>query len=264
MGSAAGVRGKVRLMNGIDLSASSLIEVFTAEERPDLWKRSRSLFLDVWPEYNLHGNETPSYFGALFPRYAAFQILVVEKSSERIIARGRSIPFRWDGTQADLPRGIDAVGLRAVTGDARSTALSALAAEVATDHRGEGLSRLLIQSMIVAARSNGLGVLMAPIRPSWKDRYPLIPIDRYALWTRDDGLPFDPWLRVHARLGGVIVRPEPKSLLIEAPINEWARWTAMLFPDDGDYVFSGGLCPLTVHDGIGTYWEPNVWVRHDV
>ena len=255
---------RVTLMNGIELPTSSLIEVYTAEERPDLWERSRSLFVDVWPEYNLHGNETSTYFGALFPKYAPFQLLVVEKSSEQIIARGRSIPFRWDGTQADLPRGIDAVGLRAVTDDVEPTALSALAAEVAMDHRGEGLSRLLIQSMIVAARSSGLGVLMAPVRPSWKDRYPLIPIERYVHWTREDGLPFDPWLRVHARLGGAIVRTEPKSLLIEAPISEWTRWTAILFPADGDYVFSGGLSPLVVHDGIGTYWEPNVWVRHEV
>ena len=33
------------------------IEVFTAEERPDLWERARSqrTFERVWPEYNLHG-----------------------------------------------------------------------------------------------------------------------------------------------------------------------------------------------------------------
>ncbi len=38
----------------------------------------------------------------------------------------------------------------------------------------------------------------------------------------------------------------------------------MLFPEDGNYVFPGGLAPLSVEGDIGHYWEPNVWVLHDV
>ncbi|MGH9047807.1 MAG: GNAT family N-acetyltransferase, partial [Acidimicrobiales bacterium] len=100
--------------------------------------------------------------------------------------------------------------------------------------------------------------------PSWKDRYPLVSIHRYVAWMRDDGLPFDPWLRVHARLGGALIRPEPKSLRIEAPITEWERWTDMAFPEDGNYVFPFGLAPLSVQDRVGLYWEPNVWVLHEL
>lgn len=222
------------------------------------------LFRDIWPEYNLHGNDTPAYFGSLFPRYSAFQVLIVNRDTEQVVARGRSIPFHWDGTLEDLPKGIDAVGLRAVTDRAKPTALSALAAEVATDYQGQGLSSILLQSMIMAARASRLGSLVAPVRPSWKDRYPLTPIDRYAAWVRHDALPFDPWLRTHIRIGGVIVRAEPKSMRIEASTNDWERWTKMCYPHDGDYVFPAGLSPLTVHNGIGTYWEPNVWARHSV
>ena len=29
---------------------------------------------------------------------------------------------------------------------------------------------------------------MAPVRPTWKERYPLVPIERYAAWRRPDGL----------------------------------------------------------------------------
>jgi len=36
------------------------------------------------------------------------------------------------------------------------------------------------------------------------------------------------------------------------------------FPDNGSYVFPGGLAPLTVTDGTGQYWEPNVWMLHTV
>ncbi|MGH9171802.1 MAG: GNAT family N-acetyltransferase [Acidimicrobiales bacterium] len=249
-------------MEGAHLPVDSAIDVFTAEERPDLWETARTLFREVWPEYNNHGNHTPTYFGALFPEHAAFQVLVVERDTERVVARGRSIPFRWDGSEEDLPHGIDAVGLRAVEGRDPPTAVSALAAEVALDQQGKGLSALVIQSMAAAARAAGLGSLVAPVRPSWKDRYPLTEVERYAAWRRDDGLPFDPWLRVHARLGAVIIRPEPESLRIEAPITEWEGWTEMTFPEDGDYIFPRGLAPLSVRNGVGLYWEPNVWMLH--
>jgi hypothetical protein len=135
---------------------------------------------------------------------------LTDRRSGGIVARGRTIPFRWDGALDTLPAGIDAVGL------------------------------------------------------SWKDRYPLIPIERYASWRREDGLPFDPWLRVHARLGARILRSEPRSLEITAATADWESWTQMAFPDDGEYIFPEGLAPLSVRGQTGSYWEPNVWMQHDV
>jgi GNAT superfamily N-acetyltransferase len=241
----------------------SFIDVFTAAERPDLWEQSRSV-LDVWPEYNEHGNHTARYFGALLPRHAHLQVLLYDRTLDRIVARGRTIPFCWDGSLGDLPRGIDALGLRGVDDPRPPTALAALAAEVAPDQQGRGLSGLIVRAMKTVARRTGLAPLVAPVRPSWKDRYPLTPIDRYATWRRSDGLPFDPWMRVHARLGATILRPEPKSLQIEAPVADWEHWTEMTFPADGAFVFPSGLAPLHVHNGTGSYWEPNVWMVHKV
>jgi GNAT superfamily N-acetyltransferase len=181
-------------MKVLDFPAESSIVAYTALERPDLWEDARLLFAGVWPEYNLHANDSAKYFGSLFPMHAHLQILFIDQETEELVARGRSIPFRWDGSLEDLPCGIDAVGLRAVEDSHTPSALSALAAEVATDRQGQGLSRLLIQAMAEAARQAGLAPLGAPVRPNWKDRYPLTPIDRYAYWKRDDALPFDPWL----------------------------------------------------------------------
>ena len=45
---------------------------------------------------------------------------------------------------------------------------------------------------------------------------------------------------------------------------DWERWTGMWLPEAGRYVFAGGLAPLEVSDGTGTYFEPNVWMIHDV
>jgi hypothetical protein len=80
--------------------------------------------------------------------------------------------------------------------------------------------------------------------------------------VREDGLPFDPWMRVHARLGATTLRPEPHSMQINGSIAEWERWTGMAFPTDGEFVFPGGLAPLHVRNGVGRYWEPNVWMLH--
>jgi GNAT superfamily N-acetyltransferase len=244
-------------------SGTSLLAV-TADERPDLWEGARRLFQDVWPEYNNHGNETGQLFGALVPRYDRHQVLLYDREIERAVARGRTIPFRWDGSLGDLPTGMDALGRRALEDPAQPTSLSALAAEVDHEHQGRGLSRLVIQAMGECARSGGLAPLVAPVRPNWKDRYPLTPIDRYAQWKREDGLPFDPWMRVHTRLGATVLRPEARSLRIEAPVSEWQAWTGMEFPEDGTYVFPLGLAPLTVRNGTGSYWEPNVWMLHDL
>jgi hypothetical protein len=120
--------------------------------------------------------------------------------------------------------------------------------------------------MLAIARAHGLLSLIAPVRPSWKERYPLMPIERYAAWRRDDGLPFDPWMRVHERLGADVLRPEPESLRITGAVEEWESWTAMAFPESGEYVFPQGLAPLTVdrESDRGSYWEPNVWMLHRI
>jgi hypothetical protein len=101
--------------------------------------------------------------------------------------------------------------------------------------------------------------------PQLEGALPLTPIQRYAAWTRPDGLPFDPWLRVHVRLGGRILRAEPESLRISGTVSEWEGWVGMAFPETGRYVFPEGLALLHVdrERDLGLYHEPNVWVAHD-
>ena len=77
-----------------------------------------------------------------------------------------------------------------------------------------------------------------------------------------DGAHFDPWIRVHERIGGEILAIAPESMRMEFPVSDWEEWTEMRFPDDGDYVVPVMLAPLHVRDGIGLHLEPNVWLRH--
>ena len=113
----------------------------------------------------------------------------------------------------------------------------------------------------------GLEHLIAPVRPtSLKDRYPITPIERYVTWTRENGEPFDPWIRIHIRRGARIAKPIPRSMHIVGTIAEWEQWTRMRFPDDGQYTFPAGLALVEIDHGrgLGSYWEPNVWIVHAI
>jgi hypothetical protein len=114
------------------------------------------------------------------------------------------------------------------------------------------------------AAAAGFRELIAPVRPTWKERYPLTPLERYVHWRRDDGLPFDPWIRLHVRLGAELAEVCLESMRVTGTVAEWEEWTGLLFPDDGDYVVPGALVPVTFEEGIGVYVEPNVWMRHPV
>jgi hypothetical protein len=238
------------------------VKVVSAVDRPDLAARGDAIGAEIWPEYNRHGDVLSAHWGRLADEFPDFQFVLYDEEADDVVAQGHTGPVRWDGSVEGLPEGIDG----AISGAARdgATTLCALAAEVAPARQGGGLSARVLEAMREVARAHGLGDLIAPVRPSWKERYPLAPIERYACWTREDGLPFDPWLRVHARLGGEILRPEPRSLRITAPVADWEAWTGIAFPESGEYCFPRGLATLAVdrERDRGSYWEPNVWMRH--
>lgn len=116
------------------------------------------------------------------------------------------------------------------------------------------------------AAEHGFGAVM-PLRPVCRERYPLVPIERYLLDLDPRRcLPFDPWLRLHVRLGASILTGAPHSLRITAPVADWEARTGMVFPESGDYVFPHGLALVSIDREAdrGTYFEPNVWVCHRV
>ena len=238
------------------------MKIATAAERPELlgpaWDRTR----DTLPEYNNHGDVLNEYWPRLTEERRDFQFHLTGGDDE-ILARARSIPLRWDGTVEDLPAGIDGAIARGFD-EGGANVLCALVIMVPRDTQGRGMSAAAVRAMGDIARRHGLDTLIAPVRPSWKERYPLVPIERYACWRRPDGWLFDPWMRVHERLGAAVLKPEPRSLRITGTTTEWESWTGMTFPDSGDYWFPGGLATVNIdreHDR-GSYWEPNVWMRH--
>ena len=243
------------------------LEVFTLAERPDLELRVGSL-PDMFPEFMYHDATVSRHWGDLFTDFAGFQIVVCDRGDE-VVAAGHCIPVFWDGTTEGLPAGLDGVleqGVRDFEVGRAPTVVSALLAIVSHAHRGRGLSSVVLTTMKTIAAENGLEALIAPVRPTLKERYPLTPMERYFRWERPDGLPFDPWFRVHRRLGAEFLRVAPHSMVIMGTISEWEEWTGMRFPESDAYVVPGALQPVVMdlELDLGTYEEPNVWMRHPI
>jgi hypothetical protein len=240
------------------------VDVAIVTERPELVEPAYERTRDTLPEYNHHGNVLNEYWPRLNPERPDFQFHLVRENDE-ILARCCSIPIRWNGAIEDLPAGIDGAIARGFE-DGAPNVLCALVIMVPRDLQDCGISSMALRAMSELARRAGFRALIAPVRPSWKERYPLVAIDRYACWRRPDGLLLDPWMRVHERLGASILRPEPRSLRISGTVSEWESWTGITFPESGDYWFPKGLATVGIDRSAdsGTYWEPNVWMQHQL
>lgn len=238
--------------------------VCTLDRRPEFRDRIDLLSAGSWPGFMLHGNV--SRWHLLFDTFPQCQIILCDSAGE-LIAAGHTVPLNWDGSQSGLPSTIDDILLRAdeaARNGRTPDTLSALAAMVAEGHRGCGLSGILVEEMRALARRLSCTSLIAPVRPTWKSRYPLTPFERYVDWERADGSPFDPWIRVHRRLGAVPLCVAPNTLTVEGSVGEWEGWTGMEFPETGMYVVPGALQPVSIDRARdpGRYEDPNLWMLH--
>ncbi|HEY6057902.1 MAG TPA: hypothetical protein VIV06_07705 [Candidatus Limnocylindrales bacterium] len=235
-------------------------------DRPDLWAPANAMASAAWPEFMQHDPVADRLWRRLSEDWPTWQLVLVDPTGA-VAAVSQAAPLQWDGTEAGLPDGWDAQFERSAAdleaGQAPDT-LGAIQINVAGDRRGEGLSSLMLEAMCGSAREAGLQALIACVRPTEKARYPLLSIETYAAWQRPDRLPFDPWLRVHARAGGRLVRVSPRSMTMVGSIAEWQAWTGLTFPVSGPYVVDGALAPVEIDLAAdrGVYHDPNVWVVH--
>lgn len=241
--------------------------VSTLAERPDLEEEARSLDSGAMPEFMHHDAVVNRLWARLYSEFPQFQIVVCE--GDEIVAAGNTIPLFWDA--AALPEtGLDAAlesGFRDFEDGPPPEILSALLAVVGKGHQRRGLSRMVLEAMRRVAAKHGLDPLVAPARPTMKSMYPLTPMERYIEWRRgSDGLLLDPWMRVHERLGAKVEKVAPESMKVSGSIAEWEKWAKMRFPESGEYVVEGALCPveMDIERNLGTYVEPNVWMVHGV
>lgn len=244
------------------------LRLVTLAARPDLRESLSVHNAAAWPEFMFQDPVADRLWHHLDEELAAWQLLLLD-ADNRIVAAGNSAPLAWDGTDAGLPEGWDQQFEQTVAGMQSGVVpntLGALQIVVAPDRQGERLAGRMVEIFQERARASGFRALIACVRPTEKHRYPLTPIERYAAWTREDGLPFDAWIRLHVRLGGRVARPAPESMTVTGTVAEWERLTGLAFPESGPYVLPFATNPVVVDRAADrvVYHDANVWVVHDL
>jgi hypothetical protein len=245
----------------------SEIVITTLAERPEYLERLYE-FADAWPAF-MHNDPIGNAFMGQVPVHFPDQCVVATADGE-LVAHGRSIPFVFpDEDRTELPTGgWDRVlhwGFQDLRKGRTPTVSSALEILIRPSHLGRGLSHEMLAAMRAAVKAKGHTALYAPVRPNGKAD-PYQPMTEYVEHLREDGLPQDPWLRVHVKAGAKIVQVAPRSMVIAGTLDEWREWTGLPFDTTGDVVVPSALVPVhcDVDHNHAVYVEPNVWVRHDL
>lgn len=236
-------------------------------ERPDLAPRLAD-FGDTWPEFMLSDPVANLFYGLAAAQFPQFVLVAVDEATpERAVARAFSAPFVHDDAEPLPPGGWDQVVLRALgdrTAGRATNLVSALEISIQPSHRALGLSAIMLDHLRGNAARLGYDTLVAPVRPTGKHEHPDTPMTEYVGQQRADGLPADPWLRVHVRAGGTIESIAPRSMAIPGTLAEWRGWTGLPFDTTGPVHVPQALVPVhcdVAHDHA-VYVEPNVWLRH--
>lgn len=243
------------------------VVITSLARRPELAARLWDME-DSWPEFAAHD----ALAWLLYPRMVAEfpEYVWIATEGDAVVARGFSLPFALHTPERAgvLPaKGWDAVLMWAFSDRRRGVrpdTVSAVEISVAVGRQGEGLSGRMLAAMREGARAAGFAELVAPVRPSGKPAEPGTPMAEYAYRTREDGLPYDPWLRVHVRAGAVIEGVAPLSMTINGTLAQWREWTGLPFDTRGPVLVPGALAPVHCEPerDFAVYVEPNVWVRH--
>lgn len=186
------------------------------------------------------------------------------------VARAVSVPVVFPGPEREeLPEhGWDGAVVWAAEDalDAVApTCLVALDVQVAEDRRGAGIAARALVALRDLAAARGLARFVVPVRPAGKSAHPRMAMADYVARRREDGLPQDPWLRTHERVGGRVVGIAPFAMTVVGTVARWREWTGRELVV-GENEVEGALVPVVVSavTGIGIYVEPNAWVEHVV
>jgi hypothetical protein len=172
------------------------MDVVTSHGRPDLEDEAGAAFRVKWPEFIFHDPIATQYVAQVAECFPQYDVLLLDEG--RVVAGGWGVPICWDGTVEDLPDGYDGAMVRAVEGHrsgVQATTLSFMAVAVGNDEVKRGLAGEVMAALRIRAVEAGLTHVIAPLRPTLKSKYPLVPMASFATWTRPDGLSIDPWIR---------------------------------------------------------------------
>lgn len=239
--------------------------LYTLPEFPEYEARAGHLAAQ-WSDFIYHEVDSKIYYPTMVQAFKHLHFFMCDAQDE-VVAHAQAMGICWDGTLDDLPLGWSDAIMRCaknhLEGDPANT-FCGVSVTVAPDRTGEGIGTAAIRAMKQKAIDAGFSRMIVPVRPSDKSDYPLIKMQDYITWQREDGTHFDTWMRIHQRLGAQVLKVAQHSMRVIGTIPEWERWTGMDFPASGMYVVEGALSPIMIDydENTGIYIEANVWMEH--
>jgi len=213
----------------------------------------------VWPTFNQFAE------GSIAVDYDPRFHLVVEKIDDgSLVATIDGIEMQWDGDSKTLPvRGWTEIVEKGISGEnIGGEWVAALGTSVLPEYQQFGLSKKLLEEMVRKVKNLGYKGLVAPVRPIYRWRMLDVSLDQYVNARTSSGEHFDPWIRIHERIGGKIIGVCPGSAVFTAPVLDWSDWSQMKLPKGGQIIVPNAINYLEIENGIGTLREDSVWVLH--
>lgn len=230
--------------------------------KPEEEKESWELEDKVWGTFNQAGEVWADYIKEM-------HLVAIDSETSEMLGTIDGTPFDWDGVPASLPNGgwADVVRQAIGFGDnpekkAEAQWAAAIGTSIEPAHQGRGLAQKLLEALKKEVLAQGYKGLVAPVRPTERWRMPSISIEEYADTRLEDGRHFDPWVRIHEKIGGEIIGICPASAVFKASHKQWEEWAGMRLPKTGDVLVPGAINFLRLENQRGILKEDSIWIKH--
>lgn len=250
--------------------------ILSSSEAPTLYKsrqfwEDRFRSLGLWPPMLAHDVVSQKYSSEIDREFPEFQLLAVERKTEnRVVGIAHAVPLHIGKLLDELPEtGWDWSLETAIAnrrGGISPDSLCGLSITVLPEVQRRGVGRMLIAEILSLALRLELFSVVMPVRPISKEDHPLVSINDFITWHRDDGFHRDAWIRTHQKAGAQILKACSASMTVVAPLSDWQDWCGQSFSKPGEYVVKGCLAPARIDtaSGVGTYVEPNIWMHYKI
>ncbi len=238
-------------------------------EQPELLKELANLEEESFPAFI---NDDPVWAMIsphFYKEFAAFQFFIYDDEKKKVAGMCNNVPFNWDGNPDNLPT-YQGMMHTAISdwqgGNHKPNTLSGVLGLIDPEYRGQGVVEMLGFNVYGLCMEHGMSSIMIAVRPTIKDKYPMVSIEEYVQWKNVEGNMFDPWLRAQENMGGELIKVEPQSTVIDGTVAQWEGWTDMKFPVSGDYWVPGALSTVNIdlEKDLGRHFEPHVWYKTPV
>ena len=177
----------------------------------------------------MHHNESGGrYWERLYDEHPDFQLALLD--GDELVAELHSLPLAWDGTRRRPARRLGRRVHPRLRERPRGGPCSARSRSRWRPSGRAGSSRRTCSRRCATRRPGAASASSSRRSGRRSSALPADPDRAYSGWRRADGSHFDPWLRVHERVGGELIAPAPESMVIEAPVADWEEWTGSRSP----------------------------------